>query len=245
MTQVIAMWSGPRNLSTAMMRSFGSREDCSVMDEPFFASFLAVSGKEHPGREETLAQHETDPEKVAELCENPKTDRRYAFQKHMPHHMLKGFPIGWAKKAKHFFLIREPARVIASYLKGRDEFNVEDLGFAPQRRLFKQLYDMTGTPPPVIDSFDVLRSPEKSLRTLCDSIDIPFDRAMLSWEKGTRPEDGAWAPYWYKSVQDSTGFGPPPEIMPTVPHYHDVLLKMCQQDFSSLAQYKLFINHDT
>lgn len=245
MTQVIAMWSGPRNLSTAMMRSFGSRADCSVMDEPFFAPFLQVTGKDHPGREETLSQHETDADKVATLCANPPTDKAYSFQKHMPHHMQPSFPLNWAKEAKHFFLIREPVRVIASYLKGRQRFDVDDLGFAPQKRLFQTLTDMTGTPPPVIDSYDILRSPEAALRRLCEAIDIPFDAAMLSWKTGRRPEDGAWAPYWYHSVENSTGFAPHPEARPTIPRFHQKLLQLCEKDFSALAQYKLFINHET
>jgi len=121
MSQIIAMWSGPRNLSTAMMRSFGARSDCAVIDEPFFAPFLAISGKAHPGRDETLTAHETDPDKVAALCRTPH-ETEYVFQKHMPHHMLDGFPMGWANGAKHFFLIRHPRRVIASYAKGRAKY---------------------------------------------------------------------------------------------------------------------------
>lgn len=199
---IIAMWSGPRNLSTAMMRSFGSRADCSVIDEPFFAPYLAVSGKAHPGRNETLASHETDPEAVQRLCLAPQ-DTAYSFQKHMPQHMLEGFPMGWANEAKHFFLIREPARVIASYIRARAEFEIEDLGVLAQRRLWEDLGR-----PPVIDSFDILRNPAQMLENLCRAIDIPWDADMLSWKAGLRPEDGAWAPFWYHSVHNSTGFGP-------------------------------------
>ena len=163
---IIAMWSGPRNLSTAMMRSFGSRPDCTVIDEPFFAPFLLKSGKAHPGREETLARHEANPAKAAQLCAAPPPHgKTYSFQKHMPHHMLEGFPMEWAKDAKHFFLIREPARVIASYAKGREKFDLDDLGFAPQRRLWEAL----GCPP-VIDSMDVLRAPKTMLQKLCAAI---------------------------------------------------------------------------
>ncbi|MEP3889947.1 MAG: HAD family hydrolase [Hellea sp.] len=235
---IIAMWSGPRNLSTAMMRSFGARADCSVIDEPYFAPFLKVSGKAHPGRDETLARHEYDPQEVAELCSAP-TETAYCFQKHMPHHMLEGFPMDWAYSkhetaAKHFFLIREPARVIASYIKGRDAFDLDDLGFAPQRRLWEQLGR-----PPVIDSLDILRWPKTMLSQLCHAIDIPFDTAMLSWEKGARDEDGAWAPYWYKSVESSTGFAPPPETQPVVPPQYRDMLAACEEDYAAMEARKL------
>lgn len=230
---IIAMWSGPRNLSTAMMRCFGARADCTVMDEPFFAPFLAVSGKDHPGRAETLARHETDPEKVAKLCGAPNA-ATYSFQKHMPHHMLGGFPMGWAIDAKHFFLIREPARVIASYIKGRQAFDLDDLGFAPQRRFWEQLGR-----PPVLDSLDILRRPKTMLSQLCQAINIPWDEAMLSWEKGPRPEDGAWAPYWYTSVENSSGFTAPPEGQPDVPEPYQDMLSACEADYAAMASQKL------
>ena len=230
---IIAMWSGPRNLSTAMMRSFGARADCSVIDEPFFAPFLAVSGKPHPGREETLARHECDPQKVEQFC-LAETGTAYSFQKHMPHHMLKGFPMKWAKEAKHFFLIREPARVIASYAKGREHFDLDDLGFAPQRKLWEQL-----SRPPVIDSMDILLWPRTMLSQLCHAIDIPFDDAMLSWEIGLRETDGAWAPYWYKSVENSTGFSEPPETEPVIPAQYKDMLKACEADYCAMEARKL------
>ena len=227
------MWSGPRNLSTAMMRSFGARADCSVMDEPFFAPYLAVTGKAHPGRQETLQQHENDPDKVAKMClMSPPT--KYSFQKHMPQHMLKGFPMNWAKEAKHFFLIREPARVIASYARGRAQFELDDLGFAPQRKLWEQLGR-----PPVIDSTDILRDPKTMLRALCRAIDIPFDEAMLSWEAGPRTEDGAWAPYWYHSVQSSTGFGAAPETLPHLDKDYNHYLEQVLPEFEVLYENRL------
>lgn len=216
-------------MSTAMMRSFGARADCSVMDEPFFAPFLKVTGKAHPGREETLAAHETDPKKVAKLCLN-QTSHPISFQKHMPHHMLPDFPKAWMKAAKHFFLLRHPQRVIASYAKGRAAFDLEDLGFAPQRRLWEALDH-----PPVIHSETILQNPEAALRALCTAIDIPFDSAMLSWEAGPRKADGAWAPWWYDSVHRSTGFGPPPKSIPKIMADYQPRLKACLPDYEALA----------
>ena len=227
------MWSGPRNLSTAMMRSFGARADCAVMDEPFFAPYLVATGKAHPGREETLARHETDPEAVQRLC-LAASSTPYSFQKHMPQHMVEGFPMDWAKDAKHFFLIREPVRVIASYVRGRAEFVVEDLGFLSQRRLWEDLGR-----PPVIDSSDILRAPDVMLERLCGAIGIAWDPAMLSWEAGLRPEDGAWAPYWYHSVHSSTGFGNPPETRPTLDKTYQPYLEAVQPDFDILFQNRL------
>lgn len=226
---IICMWSGPRNLSTAMMRSFGARADCAVFDEPFFAPFLKASGKAHPGREETLAAHEADPAKVAALCTSPVLEPLH-FQKHMPHHMLPGFPMEWASQAKHFFLLRHPQRVIASYAKSREAFDEDDLGFAAQRKLWERLGK-----PPVIHSESILRSPDTALRALCSSIDIPFDPAMLSWPSGRHAADGAWAPWWYESVWRSTGFGPPPGELPEISPRYKGLLGACLPHYETVS----------
>lgn len=241
MSQIIAMWSGPRNLSTAMMRSFGARRDCTVLDEPFFAPYLAETGKLHPGREETLECHPTDPLKVGALCQRIVPNKAYSFQKHMPHHMLPGFPMTWAEKAKHFFLIRDPKRVIASYAKGRNDFDLEDLGFSAQRKLFDRLAKQTGQKPVVIDSLDILLSPKDALSSLCFALQIPFDEAMLTWKAGPRSEDGAWAPYWYESVQNSTSFSAPNLRSVELSSNYAELLAACQNDFDYLSNHKLGI----
>lgn len=221
------------------MRSFGARADCTVWDEPFFAPFLAQTGKAHPGRAETLHAHETDPAKIAARIQRGVTTP-YHFLKNMPHHMLDGFPDQWMTDARHVFLLRHPARVIASYAKGRTEFDIEDLGFKAQRRLFERLTQMLGTPPPVIHSEDILENPKTALTALCESLDIPFDPDMLKWKAGARPEDGAWAPYWYASVEASTTFGPPsrirPELSNTLKHFHDE----CLADYEALSKHAIF-----
>lgn len=236
--QKLCMWSGPRNLSTAMMRSFGARSDCQVLDEPFFAPYLEKTGKAHPGREETLARHETDPFAVAKLCQSDvKTP--YYFQKHMPHHMIDGFPLDWVVGAKHFFLLRAPDRVVASYAKGRAEFDLEDLGFAAQAKLYDFLSKTNDAPPPVLDSADVLKNPKAALTALCHALDIPFQDAMLSWAPGPRADDGAWAPYWYASVEASTGFSPAPKHEVAIDPRHAAIIAACERDYHPLFERRL------
>jgi len=239
---MVCMWSGPRNLSTAMMRSFGARADTAVWDEPFFAPYLIATGKSHPGRAETLERHETDPRTVAAACQGTvPNNKHYYFQKHMPHHMIADFPMDWARGGKHFFLIRDPQRVIASYAKGRSRFDESDLGFSDQRRVYDYLQGMSGQDIPVIDSMDILTAPEIALSVLCQALDIPFDHAMLSWPAGPRPDDGAWAPYWYDSVIASTGFSSPPRTMPILDPQYEPLLKACRADFMPLYAKRLIL----
>ena len=229
------MGSGPRNLSTAMMRSFGARSDCAVWDEPFYAPYLKATGREDPGRALVLDAHETDPYKVAQGClKHTGTD--FYFQKHMPFQMLDSFPLGWAAKAKHFFLLRHPQRVIASYVKIRPNPDLDDLGFRAQRLLYEKLTEITGTPPPVIHAETILQSPEAALTQLCTALNIPFDRAMLSWEAGPKPEDGAWAPFWYGNVINSAGFAPFSSELPDVAPHYAALLSACLQDYNFVAK---------
>lgn len=207
-----------------MMRSFENRADCAVLDEPFFAPFLVVSGKAHPGREETLAAHETDAGRVAAICAGrPESEAELYFQKHMPHHMLPGFHRSWMRISKHFMLIRHPAAVIRSYAKGRAAFDASDIGLIQQLDFFKVISGFQSDVP-VVDSGAFLHNPEGQLRALCAALDIAFDPAMLSWPSGPRSSDGAWAPYWYKSVEASTGFGLPSDAVETVDaEYKDIL----------------------
>lgn len=204
----IAMWSGPRNLSTAMMYSFGARSDFSVMDEPFYAPYLARTGSDHPMAEDIINTHEVDPERVAKLCQQKGTPHLY--MKHMPHHMCTGFPLDWADDCVNVHLIRHPARVIASYVAKREAPTLEDIGFVQQAALYKKLGGI------VIDSTDVRANPEAMLRVLCLSLGLPFDSAMLEWASGPRAEDGIWAKHWYNAVHKSTGIagaeGPLPEV---------------------------------
>ena len=197
----IAVWSGPRNLSAALMYSFGTRNDFAVSDEPFYAAYLNATGIQHPMQEEILANQEQDPNIIAENCIGTNPDNKnYWYQKHMCQHMIEGFPLEWAKKCKNVFLIRHPARVIASYSIKREDPKLSDIGFVQQYNLYKKLGGI------VIDSSDIRRDPEKSLRTLCDAINIPFSKEMLSWPSGGHVSDGVWAKHWYGSIWKSTKF---------------------------------------
>ncbi len=210
----IAMWSGPRNLSTAMMYSFASRADMAVMDEPFYAAYLAQTGLEHPMRDEILAAQPTDPVEVVARITTPVA--LHSYQKHMCHHMLPGFPCDWMEGFTNIFLIRHPARVIASYAAKREQPTLADIGFTRQAEMFDELR-AAGQVPVVIDSHDIRQDPEAMLRALCAEIGLTWDAAMLSWPAGGIAEDGVWAKHWYGAVWRSTGFAGPEGPLPEVP----------------------------
>jgi hypothetical protein len=203
----IAMWSGPRNISTAMMRSFENRPDTAVVDEPFYAAFLSGTGLDHPMRGEVLASQPTDWRAVAAAMTGPVPDGRSVFyQKHMTHHMLPDFGLDWTGVCVNAFLIRDPARVLASYVKKRDRPTLADIGVERQAELFEREADRLGRAPPVIEGIDVLADPHAALSRLCAAVGIPFAEAMLAWPAGPRATDGVWAPAWYDAVERSTGF---------------------------------------
>ncbi len=197
----IAMWSGPRNLSTAMMYAFAQREDCAVWDEPFYAAYLRATGADHPMRDEILASHETDAARIAAVCAGPVPGgRAHFYMKHMAHHMVEGMPLDWAKACINVHLIRHPARVIASYGAKRNGMRLVDIGFVQQASLYRQLGGV------VIDSVDIRADSARALKALCMAIGLRFDPGMLRWPAGGRAEDGVWAAHWYGAVHASTGF---------------------------------------
>jgi hypothetical protein len=214
MTQTvrIAMWSGPRNISTAMMRSFENRPDTAVVDEPFYAAYLAATGLDHPMRGEVLASQPQDWREVAAAMAGPAPGGRAIFyQKHMTHHMFDGVGLDWTQACRSAFLIRDPAAVLASYTVKRAEVTLADIGVVRQRELFEREADRLGVAPPVVEGRDVLADPERVLRLLCDALGIPFRPEMLAWPAGSRETDGVWGPAWYDAVERSTGFEPPGE----------------------------------
>jgi hypothetical protein len=208
----IAMWSGPRNVSTAMMRAFENRRDTVVSDEPFYAAYLAATGLDHPMRAEVLASQPNDWREVARAMVGPTPgDRPVWYQKHMTHHMLREVGLDWTEACVNAFLIREPERVLASYVKKRELPTLADIGVERQAELFDREADRRGRAPPVIDGGDVLADPRRVLARLCGALGIAFDEAMLVWPAGKRDSDGVWAPAWYDAVERSTGFERRPE----------------------------------
>ncbi|MGH6910247.1 MAG: hypothetical protein ACREE0_21375 [Phenylobacterium sp.] len=239
MTIRIAMWSGPRNISTAMMRSFENRPDCAVVDEPFYAAYLAQTGLKHPMTAEVLASQPTDWRVVADALVEDEPAAVY-YQKHMTHHMLPGFGLDWTHRCLNSFLIREPEAVLASYVAKRAEVTLDDIGVVRQRELFDREADRLGKAPPVVLGADVLADPEGMLRRLCEALGIHFDAAMLSWPAGRRDSDGVWSPAWYEAVARSTGFEAPerkaaPALTPELQRIADA----ARPHYEALAAYKL------
>lgn len=213
----IAMWSGPRNLSTALMYSFAARPDCAATDEPFYAAYLHATGIDHPMRDEVIASQPTDPATVAAFCTGPNPEGKPLwYQKHMTLHMIPAFDRGFLRGLTNAFLIRHPARVIASYARKREAPTLADIGFVQQAQLFDQIADLTGTAPPVLSAEAVRANPRDALTRLCAALGIPFTDAMLTWPPGPKPQDGVWAPHWYNAVHQSTGFEDPEGPLPTL-----------------------------
>ncbi|HEV7166283.1 MAG TPA: HAD family hydrolase [Gammaproteobacteria bacterium] len=205
----VAMWSGPRNISTAMMRAWENRADTAVVDEPLYAHYLQKTGVDHPGREEVMASQPTDWRMVAETLTGPIPGGKPVwYQKHMTQHVLAYMPLDWMDGLSNCFLIRRPEEVVASFTVQRPDAAPWELGFEQQARIFEHVCDRLGSVPPVIDAEDVLKDPAAVLSLLCARLGIAFSERMLHWPAGPRGSDGVWAPYWYHAVERSTGFEP-------------------------------------
>lgn len=235
----IAMWSGPRNLSTAMMYSFGNRPDTAVWDEPFYAAYLAATGLQHPLRAEILKAGDRDPLRIKARCLGPIPDGKSVFyQKHMTHHMLPEFPLDWLDSFTNIFLIRRPDRVIASYNAKRENPTLDDIGFRQQAEIFNHLRAQ-GHKPVVVDSDDILEAPTPALRALCQAIGLEFSASMLHWPQGGHPSDGPWAKHWYGSVHRSTGFSKRVSKSPNLSREGAALSTLAHPFYDQLAHHKL------
>lgn len=236
----IAMWSGPRNISTALLRSWGNRTDTFVCDEPLYAHYLQNTRVDHPGREEVIACHETDWRKVVAWLTGPVPHGRHVFyQKHMAHHLLPHIARGWLEKLCHCFLIREPAEMLTSLIKVTPRPTLADTGLPQQLELFERERQRLGRTPAVIDARDVLQDPRRLLTLLCQSVGVPFQEEMLSWPAGRRETDGVWASHWYAAVERSTGFEPYKPKNEPVPVELRPVLEECERIYHVLHDNRL------
>jgi hypothetical protein len=235
------MWSGPRNISTAMMRSWENRPDCEVIDEPLYAHYLQHTGDPHPGADEVIARGDTDWHRVtAQLAAPHPSGCAIWFQKHMCQHLLPHIEREWIYSLTNVLLIRPPEQVVASYLRTRGTVSALEIGMPQQAELFDLLSERNGEPPIVIDAPRFLADPGAQLRTLCERLQIPWTDRMLSWPTGPRDSDGIWARHWYHAVWASTAFEPPTP-RPQVPMSDDAqaVVDQCQPLYQRLQAHRL------
>lgn len=236
----VAMWSGPRNISTAMMRSWENREDTVVVDEPLYAHYLHVTGVQHPGREEVLAAQSTDWRAVvAELTGSIPGGKAVWYQKHMTQHVLPDMSLEWLDGLTNCFLIRKPEEVVASFTIQRPDAAAWELGFEQQARIFEHVCQRPGGLPPVLDAEDVLKEPAAVLKALCARLGLPFSERMLHWPPGPRASDGVWAPHWYHAVERSTGFEPYRPRAPRLSPFQARLAELCRPHYERIAAHRL------
>ncbi len=235
--RIIAMWSGPRNISTALMRSWSSRRDTAVVDEPFYAHYLLSTGYDHPAASEIIRHYESDWRKVVANLLAGSGGEAISYQKHMTQHMLPHIDRSWLRQVHNCFLLREPRRMLLSFAKVIPEPTLEQTGLPQQLELFNFVRQETGRIPPVIEARDVLQRPERSLRRLCAALDVHFDKAMLSWKAGRRDSDGIWAKHWYAAVEASTAFAPYQEDDRALPEKMRGLLEECDALYQEMLPY--------
>lgn len=236
----IAMWSGPRNISTAMMRAWGNRLDTFVCDEPLYANYLRVTGLPHPGASEVIAHHESDWRKaVAWLTAAAPDGKPIFYQKQMTHHLLPEIDRSWLARVTNCFLIRDPREVITSYIAKNNDPTLEDVGFVQQSEIFEWVRNQTGTMPPVLDAKDIQENPRHMLGLLCDALEVEFSEAMLSWPPGLRATDGIWAKHWYREVEPSTSFRPYRPKPDPVPERLQSIYEQCLDCYEKLHEQRL------
>ena len=233
------MWSGPRSISTALMRSFENRPDTFVTDEPFYAHYLHKTGIDHPFREEVMADGNTDWKSTADEITGPIPEGKTIwYQKHMAQHNFPGCDMKWVEKLKNCLLIRHPREVILSYSQKYEIMSISQLGYPQQMALFKLLTDM-GAPPLVLDAGDVLKNPDCMLKLLCEQLSIPFHDKMLNWPAGRRESDGIWGRHWYVNVEASTGFYPHTEKKGDLPPKYQDIFMACLNSYQQLYSHRL------
>ena len=232
------MWSGPRNISTALMRSFENRSDTKVYDEPFYAYYLKHTNLNHPMKDEILKTYPSDENEVIKLVN--KEDEKYEifYQKHMSHHILDFTNLEWINNGINCFLIRDPAKVISSYIKKNTINSIKDIGFKKLYEIFKSLNSKDSI---VINTDYLLENPEKYLKILCKILNLDFDKNMLNWPKGYRNTDGIWSKVWYQDVISSTTFNTISNKEYIVPKSYENIYKECLKIYEEINKYSIRI----
>ena len=203
---IISMWSGPRNLSTALMRSFGNRSDVTnVLDEPFYASYLVSTNKDHPMKKEVIQSQLTNIDDVKKNCQ--VANKGVTYQKHMTHHIIDK-DYSWMNELINCFLIRNPKMVVHSFMKSWNDGGFEDIGFQQQYDIYKYVQENINDNPIIIDASKLRNDPKRVLSKFCEIVGLEWDEKMLSWSTGLKDYDGVWAKHWYPSVLNSTSFKP-------------------------------------
>jgi len=237
----IAMWSGPRNISTAMMRSWENRKDTQVVDEPLYGPFLHHTQKQHPMAKEIIKHQGSDEKRIIDhlIHDEIDDDKSIYYQKHMCHHILEGYDISWILNLTNIFLIRDPHFVMASYLKKHKNPTPEDLGYPQQLKLFNYIKDISGSTPIVLDSKEILKNPKEMIELLCSKLSVTLNNSMFSWSKGSRATDGIWASHWYNRVIESTGFSPYQEKTVQLSKNQKHTEEACRPYYLELSKYTL------
>jgi hypothetical protein len=234
---IIHLISCPRTISTALMYSFAQRKDMQVIDEPFYAVYLKKTGFNHPG---TSAILDSQPDQEIDVIKQIETHaaQKHVFVKNMASHFLVLDP-SYSKSYQTVFLIRDPLRIITSYSKVILKPTAQDIGVSRQAELYRWYREHGLRAPIVLDSNDVLSSPEQHLKSLCLALDLPFAPEMLSWAAGPKPYDGVWAPYWYGNVHQSTGFEKQASSHDELPTQFEELFQTCKRDYDFLYKYSI------
>ena len=236
----IAMWSGPRNLSTAMMRSWENRLDTVVVDEPLYGPYLSRTGKKHAAYEAIIQSQGSQWQPIVKaLTERQFEGAGIYYQKHMSHHLTEDISLGFTDHLRNGFLIRHPNEVLTSYLRKHPHATPEDLGYPQQVRLFNWIKERTGKAPPIFESKDIQKNPDRLLKKMCLSLDVPYDKAMLSWPKGYRDSDGIWAKHWYNRVIESTGFSSYNPKENKLSSAEQCIADQCRPYFETMLDYKI------
>ncbi len=240
----VAMWSGPRNISTAMMRAWENRQDTMVVDEPLYGPYLYKTGKKHAAYEKIMQVQGTDWRPIVNdlTVKTPPTisqKNTIFYQKHMSHHLTDDIKLDFVDHLRNGFLIRHPNDVLSSYLRKHHRATPEDLGYPQQVKLFDWIKKRTGITPPILESKDILMDPALMLKKLCKALDVPFDYAMLTWPKGYRDSDGVWAEHWYNRVIESTGFAEYKPKENKLSLEEQKIADKCMPYFETLLDYKI------